>query len=146
MLVTDVVSLQCVDCFGDFEVNKIESDNGIVINSLLKCTACSRHYPILNGVGIFFLFQTSQLLTIDMFGTGLSVSADKFGYESLGLLDMFGEKESNFSGASKLDSTFLHALSKVRRLIICKSLSDIFIRSVIFLRFLGSVKLILSHS
>jgi SAM-dependent methyltransferase len=54
MQVDDVHMLQCVDCEGNVKLEKSTVENEIVINGILKCTSCSRSYPVIDEVGVFF--------------------------------------------------------------------------------------------
>jgi uncharacterized protein YbaR (Trm112 family) len=54
MVLTDIELLNCVDCQGDLSVVDVKLENNEIVHGLVKCDSCSRHYPIINHVGIFF--------------------------------------------------------------------------------------------
>ena len=54
MQVDDVHMLQCVDCHGNVNLEKGTVENDIIINGILKCMSCSRSYPVIDEVGVFF--------------------------------------------------------------------------------------------
>ncbi|MBF0189367.1 MAG: Trm112 family protein, partial [Magnetococcales bacterium] len=52
----DIERLACVDCRGDLTLEKgtYTQKGSLIDNALLCCTHCSRAYPVIGGVGIFF--------------------------------------------------------------------------------------------
>jgi SAM-dependent methyltransferase/uncharacterized protein YbaR (Trm112 family) len=55
--------LQCPECSGDLEVLAGETEAEVLLNGLLGCRRCSRTYPVLDGIGIFFRHDAPDPLT-----------------------------------------------------------------------------------
>lgn len=53
MKLDHVELLACVDCGGEISSSRVESQGEQVINALLACQRCGRHYAVLDGVGLF---------------------------------------------------------------------------------------------
>lgn len=54
MITDDIKYLRCVDCAGELDAHTLVQDGDAIIEGILECTKCHRHYPILETVGIFF--------------------------------------------------------------------------------------------
>jgi uncharacterized protein YbaR (Trm112 family) len=54
MTLSDIIYLRCVDCKKTLKVLERDLEETVVINALLQCMSCGRHFPIIDKVGIFF--------------------------------------------------------------------------------------------
>ena len=54
MLIEDVRFLRCIECGGDLSAECHEGEGKKINQGILKCVSCSRKYPIIDEVGVFF--------------------------------------------------------------------------------------------
>lgn len=54
MQLSDIDLLKCIDCQGGLIVKESVVESGEIVHGHLKCTKCSRNYPVIEHVGIFF--------------------------------------------------------------------------------------------
>lgn len=55
MLIEDVKLLECIECHGDLVAVPYEREDNVMRYGILKCGICGRGYPVIDGVGVFFL-------------------------------------------------------------------------------------------
>lgn len=72
----DIKMLCCIDCGGDLQLINVEIKNDVILHGVLACVSCGRRFPIIDGVGVFFIKSSLNSLITDYERQLI----DKYGY------------------------------------------------------------------